>query len=338
VPGSPDLAKVIFEKIHKAAIVIADATIVGKGKSGTRPNKKHTKARRFINPNVGIEIGYALKAHGDGRLLLIVNEHYGSTDDLPFDLRHKSVSFRYDLREDAEKEEIASAKKSLVVALVVALRQYIDTVPAAVENQQFNGWPAKRPPAFYFSAGERLVQIGQPGDLDRDFYFSANRALYVRLIPTRSSRKPWTPRELNDLTSDVQPLARKGILPLRYPNEYGQIHFRPYANQPEIAALTQVFSNGELWGLNGALMVDRQEGERLLPALLLEMTCYDALYDYVRVAEQRLGLSAPYAFEAGLVGASGYSISQDYGMKSKIVGDDPIQFAATVRSTGRSNR
>jgi hypothetical protein len=62
LPGSPDLARAILDKIDKAAVFIADVTIVAKAKGQTTPAGKRTKGRRFINPNVGIELGYALKS------------------------------------------------------------------------------------------------------------------------------------------------------------------------------------------------------------------------------------------------------------------------------------
>src|SRR5262245_52531899 len=70
VPGSPDLARTILEKIAKSQVFVADVTAVGE-----TPNKK-----QLINPNVAIELGYALHAIGDVGLLMVMNEHHGNRD------------------------------------------------------------------------------------------------------------------------------------------------------------------------------------------------------------------------------------------------------------------
>ena len=121
LPGSPDLAQAIFRKIDAASVVIADVTIVSRGKRRKDSTGKTVKGRAFINPNVGIEVGYAIKAVGDTNLLLVVNAYHGATEDLPFDLRHKAISLVYSLADDADKTEIESAKRLLTSTLVKAL-------------------------------------------------------------------------------------------------------------------------------------------------------------------------------------------------------------------------
>ncbi|MCK1301216.1 hypothetical protein IVB33_23380 [Bradyrhizobium sp. 24] len=49
VPGSPDLAATIFEKIEKADVFLADVTLVGETPDG----------KKLINSNVAIEYGHA---------------------------------------------------------------------------------------------------------------------------------------------------------------------------------------------------------------------------------------------------------------------------------------
>jgi len=86
IPGSPDLARVILEKIEESAVFVADVTSVGT----TTTQKEATQPKKIINPNVAIELGYALHALGDRALLMVMNEHYGSRADLPFDLQSKA--------------------------------------------------------------------------------------------------------------------------------------------------------------------------------------------------------------------------------------------------------
>jgi hypothetical protein len=79
-PGSPDIGQTIFGKIDNATVFVADVTIVGV--AGERPTP---------NPNVLIELGYALKALGEPRIILVQNTALGGPEQLPFDLRQKRV-------------------------------------------------------------------------------------------------------------------------------------------------------------------------------------------------------------------------------------------------------
>jgi hypothetical protein len=83
ISGSPDLAQVILEKIEQSTVFVADVTPVG---SVTRQSEQELP-KKIINPNVAIELGYALHALSDRALLMVMNEHFGSRADLPFDLQ-----------------------------------------------------------------------------------------------------------------------------------------------------------------------------------------------------------------------------------------------------------
>src|SRR5262245_36297379 len=57
VPGAPDIARAIFAKIAAADVIVADISFVDNGAT----------ARRSPNPNVLVELGYALRALGEER-------------------------------------------------------------------------------------------------------------------------------------------------------------------------------------------------------------------------------------------------------------------------------
>lgn len=80
-PGSPDIVHSIFDKIENSAVFVCDVTIIN----------DETEKRPTPNPNVLIELGYALKALGQGRILLVMNTSYGEIKKLPFDLDHRRV-------------------------------------------------------------------------------------------------------------------------------------------------------------------------------------------------------------------------------------------------------
>jgi len=77
VPGSPDIATTIFEKIASASVVVADVSFVGSQRD----------YRPMPNPNVMIELGYAFRAIGYERVIMVFNNAYGDVEKLPFDLK-----------------------------------------------------------------------------------------------------------------------------------------------------------------------------------------------------------------------------------------------------------
>lgn len=103
VTGSPDLVRTILDKIENSEVVVADATLVGKTEHGDG----------LINSNVAIELGYALHACSDARLVLVFNKHYGTYEELPFDLRHKGGAVVFDLSPTASRKDIEAVRKCL---------------------------------------------------------------------------------------------------------------------------------------------------------------------------------------------------------------------------------
>ncbi len=81
VSGSPDIVQTIFDKIDKAEYFVCDVSII---------SAKRTK-KKTSNPNVLIELGYAIKSLGWDRILCIFNSDYGKIENLPFDIRQKRV-------------------------------------------------------------------------------------------------------------------------------------------------------------------------------------------------------------------------------------------------------
>jgi hypothetical protein len=112
VPGAPDIGTTILEKIDASAVMVADVTIVGRDNNRPTPN-----------PNVLIELGYALKSLAWRRIILVQNVAFGGPEDLPFDLRQKRV-LTYNSPEDAtsrapERRQLQAALKE-ALALVLA--------------------------------------------------------------------------------------------------------------------------------------------------------------------------------------------------------------------------
>ena len=85
VAGMPDISNEILKKIDQCSVFVADVTLVG-----TADEADSTK--RLSNPSVMYELGYARKAHGEKRLVALVNTAFGRVEDLPFDIKNARVS------------------------------------------------------------------------------------------------------------------------------------------------------------------------------------------------------------------------------------------------------
>jgi hypothetical protein len=116
VPGSPDIASTIFAKITTADIFVADVSIVTRAEQ-MRPGP---------NPNVLIELGYALKALGHERVILVFNKTFGKLEELPFDLRMRRI-LSYEMSKEAK--ERAPERKQLRAQLEEALRAALSVLP-----------------------------------------------------------------------------------------------------------------------------------------------------------------------------------------------------------------
>lgn len=111
VPGAPDIASTIFAKIERAQIFVCDITIVDEGMSRPAPN-----------PNVLLELGYALHVLGPDRIIMVMNTAFGAPELLPFDLRMRRV-MTYHTPEQSDNR--GEARKRLESMLVEALRSIL---------------------------------------------------------------------------------------------------------------------------------------------------------------------------------------------------------------------
>jgi len=112
VPGSPDISSTIFSKITAADAFVADVSIVA----------RHDK-RPTPNPNVLIELGYALKALGPEKVILVFNRAFGKIEELPFDLRTRRVlAYDMPLEGTPRAPERKVLERQLEVAIRAALR------------------------------------------------------------------------------------------------------------------------------------------------------------------------------------------------------------------------
>ena len=137
VAGWPDIAATILTKIERCELFVADITPI---------NGPDPEARLTPNPNVMLELGYALATGiGRTRIVCIVNDAYvpeGDLSRLPFDVRGgRPLSFT--LQDPSERGVErgrddplrTAARADLTRTLERALRDSLDALEAARQSQ-----------------------------------------------------------------------------------------------------------------------------------------------------------------------------------------------------------
>ena len=118
--GAKDIADTIFAKINECRVFVADVSIVNM-KVDSDPS------RVFPNPNVLLELGYAAKTITWDNVLCVLNLAFGKVEDLPFDLRKRTI-ITYTAIEGEEKTEV---RKALASTFERNLRTLLSIVPPA---------------------------------------------------------------------------------------------------------------------------------------------------------------------------------------------------------------
>jgi hypothetical protein len=118
VPGSPDIVATIFQKIDSASAFVCDVSTI----NALSPQE----IRRCPNPNVLVELGYAIGKLGWERVILVLNTAFGRVEDLPFDLRQRRAIAYESFEADRDR---ATPRRRLQTALEARLREIL-VVPA----------------------------------------------------------------------------------------------------------------------------------------------------------------------------------------------------------------
>ena len=130
VPGIPDIANTILEKIRSSDVFLADVSFVGT----INKSKANDKTEKIPNPNVMIELGYALAELGWERIVLVLNTATGNPEELPFDLRNRRWPITYDLSRTAGKEICQTCKTTLTEQFQSAIEKIAKIPPRKKEG------------------------------------------------------------------------------------------------------------------------------------------------------------------------------------------------------------
>jgi hypothetical protein len=259
------------------------------------------EGKPLMNPNVAIELGYALARLTDARILMILNTAYGNREGLPFDIKHKGGPILYHLPERAGRDEIAAEKARLVARLVEALGTF-RPVEAAAPPSAFQETPPKIGRAFFFSDGEVL---GRSKHDKTEFVMPFRSVFYLRVIPTKSLVRPLPLDLLLERAGRYGAFGSNVGVYIRE-NDYGVIVINPAGNTGNIDSLTHYFRNGEIWGINADVLRQGERGEeQWLISHGVEHNTAESLNLYFEFMRDDSRIDPPYLVEAGLRGVKG---------------------------------
>lgn len=128
IPGTPPIVETIFRKISQAAVFVPDLSYVA-----ARADKRSSP-----NPNVLIELGWALRSLGHSRIVPVMNVAYGkpTADALPFDLQHLRHPILYECRSNTDSQ----ARKNISLKLAAAFEKRLKNVFSDDELNSLGGW------------------------------------------------------------------------------------------------------------------------------------------------------------------------------------------------------
>jgi hypothetical protein len=233
---------------------------------------------------------------------MVQNLHFGERDDLPFDLKHKAGPIQYALAPNATKPQIAMEKARLRGEFVTALRPYLSRADSA-QASIFPETPFTTSPAFFFGPSEVLARIGVKNVDEIEYRFAEPQAFYLRLIPTKARPTPLKMTELLDVVNkrrlDVLTRTVNAGFPDR--NRYGAIAYEPHGTSTTPLSFSQIFPNGEIWGVTSNLVVHRQDMYLVLTTSV-ENFYQRVLENYCSIASHELGIQPPCEVEMGAIG------------------------------------
>jgi hypothetical protein len=305
IPGAPEIVNTILKKIDGCDIFLPDLTIVAKTNDG----------KQVPNPNVLIEYGYAMKAIGSERIIAVMNEGYGTAaEGLPFDLRHRRWPIRYSLAPDAKEETRKEQKKNLVSQIEDAIKAVLNSGLISQSRDTIQPVQPQWKSSSFLGDNRILAKPNLPhyfpGRKDFEVIWFNKPQAFLRLLPTVSTpeRSPFELEKLIKSNPPLWPMSRSSEVYFEKctdRNKYGAVIFA-LKEKPITNKFTQVFRNGEIWGIDASLFED---DHRYIASGLIEDVFVNTLKNYLSFAKDSLKLVPPLKFIAGLSGVEGFPIT-----------------------------
>ena len=307
VLGHIGVIDTIIKTILECNAFVPDLTFVAETDGG----------KQIPNPNVLLEYGYALHVLSDTFLIPVMNTAYGAPEKLPFDMGHRRHPLKYDFPPTASQADWRRIVKQLAADFEAILRPMIQQASSRPEkNPLFQKTAFSASAAFFFPRSSIIGSFGPRSE--QQYQFDGEKAIYLRLYPKFRDNQPqlararlaeFFERRVLGPFSNVSGGITSG-------NDYGWVNIDPMPNNTT-KGITQVFPNGEIWGINSAIFVQypiqqsigNNELYTILPMVEFERLCVETCLDYLQFAVSNLERQFPLVVEIGAVGLKGVFIS-----------------------------
>ena len=136
-----------------------------------------------------------------------------------------------------------------------------------------------------------------------EYRFDEPRMFYLRVIPTIPLDDELQVTTLSDIVRarDLMVLTRTGIGGMPDRNKFGAIIYEPHGTSSTPRAFTQLFRNGEIWGVTSEFFQHHYE-QLAVPIVNVKNIFTRVLANYIVVAREKLLIGLPYQVEMGAVG------------------------------------
>lgn len=130
VPGTPAMVAAILRKIDTCSVFVADVTLTF---------QRAERNRKSPNPNVLLELGYALRRLGPERVLIVVDTDHGGPEQLPFDLRgSRAITYSSADDPDGAEEQLARDLAEGIALIFRVVGPPADIVPPVQLDLEFS--------------------------------------------------------------------------------------------------------------------------------------------------------------------------------------------------------
>ncbi len=310
-PGMVDISATILGKIANAAVFVADVTPVG-----VTPNGK-----ALPNPNVLVELGWAMHKPGYDRVIPIFNRAEGwKPEDLPFDIRHRRL-LGYTLAPGADPAERAKVTKELTAALTAAIKVNLSAaLTEKAEATEIVGVAARGGERSIWShAVQDIVyhEISGAGVKSKVELQQGPRA-YARFIPADWPSGVPSIAAIENTASELVlwPPAEGGTAGSYGPTDDGYVRFwgRLISGHTYHSANIAMFleATGEYWVLHGTALDDRAGTLYFRPDATLRQ--WSETLDVATRNLDAFGASPVRKVELGVTGLSGARWANDHGV------------------------
>lgn len=297
--GATEIAASILEKIASCAVFVCDLTPISKNQAG----------KALPNPNVCIELGYALHNPGPERVIIVLNEGSGyKPEHLPFDVRGRAV-MTYNVAPGATRLSRNAARTSLSKALEAAIRLNISGhLEQNALGQEIVGVPAAANDRSIWATAGKILKHQ---DFFSDGYLksvqlSDGPRAYLRVTPSGWTKPIPGSRFVHDLQGEdaIGPIYGSGLSSGDGGvSREGALDYLIYGGREESETrdLRCYFSeNGEVWYLIG-FPFPENKGQKFISAEYLLRAWAKALRRTMKFMDKH-GASSARKVEIGCVG------------------------------------